>query len=566
MTIDPYSSFNQDIDITGSSIYDSQIGESGRDLTQNQSTIHSNQGNVTNQFNSIINFPIELIGKMFVWFQSCLPETKQDYSRIADFEANYSERILQIEQEKLELEKLDYNFRAESTERQFQLQEEMKQLENDRFLWQKYIADENLKAIKQSQNLALEESRRKIQIQTDMHYLSLQVSREDILEIMSQESGKFVIIPSPPEILIDEAIFKSLKEEIKYRLQDAIKKYYSSETTAYSIGYRNIFNKSIEDSQALCVGKFIAPIPNLIFHTKVTHQKIFISITITCPVSTAISPDNPEIYYSLENRQIPLNPLNWIKLQKELELQGYNSESINQCLLELVADIHTVVALCFSDLYCLNLNPYHSPKLFEYLESSDFPDILDSWTQPLQIYLLDVQKKIAEELNRIHQLNMDQIRQRYIASHRNSIDLESIQPQMIAIGIFIVFFIGMCGQQSKKGVNNFNKENSIEERTNQVGLIQINSPDVNYVPLLDIPDLNGNEISRLQNGTHVILKESSNDGKWQKVLTKDEKIGWVWHGFVIDITKRDDPRLSPKRKVDISFLPKSRIGEQLNDS
>jgi hypothetical protein len=62
----------------------------------------------------------------------------------------------------------------------------------------------------------------------------------------------------------------------------------------------------------------------------------------------------------------------------------------------------------------------------------------------------------------------------------------------------------------------------------------------------------------LYNGTHVILKGSSNDGKWLKVLTKDEKTGWVWYGFVIDITKRQDPRLSPKTKVNISVLPEFR--------
>jgi hypothetical protein len=176
----------------------------------------------------------------------------------------------------------------------------------------------------------------------------------------------------------------------------------------------------------------------------------------------------------------------------------------------------------------------------------------------LQVYLLDVQKKITEELNRIHQLNMDQIKQRYIASHHNSTNFESIQPQIIAVAITMIFLIGMCSQQSKNDGNNFNKASSIEEKTNQVGLIQINSPDVNYVPLLDEANLNGNEISRLYNGTHVILKGSSNDGKWLKVLTKDEKTGWVWYGFVIDITKRQDPRLSPKTKVNISVLPEFR--------
>ncbi|PZU94689.1 MAG: hypothetical protein DCE90_14190 [Pseudanabaena sp.] len=555
MTVDP---FNQDINVTGSSIHDSPIGAAGRDLTQNQSTIHGNQGNVTNHFNSIISFPMEMIGRVFGWFQNTLPETKQDYSRVASFEAYYSEKIVQIEQERLELEQLDYSFRAQIAERQFQLQEEIYQLEHNRFQWQKYIAEENLKTIKQSQHLALEESRRRIQIETDMHYLPLQISRDDILEIMLKESGRFIIIPSPPKNLSQEFIFNSLEEEIKYRLQDVIKRYYSSDTTAYSIGYKNILSDSIQESQAQYIGKFLAPIPNLIFNSKITHQKIFITITITCPVANFTSHDNPEISYSMASHEELLPPLNWVKLKRELELQGYSSELIDQGLLELISDVYTVVALCFSDLYCLNLNPFHTPKLFEYLKNSEFSDILDLWTQPLQIYLLDVQKKITEELNRIHQL--DQIRQRYIASHHNSTNFESIQPQIIAVGIIIIFLIGMCGQQSKKADKNFITVNSTEEKINQAGRIQINSPDVNYVPLLDIPDLNGNEISRLQNGTDVVLKESSNDGEWYKVLTKDEKIGWVWHRFVVNTTRRENRLLSPKTKTDTSFLSKSRLG------
>jgi hypothetical protein len=100
----------------------------------------------------------------------------------------------------------------------------------------------------------------------------------------------------------------------------------------------------------------------------------------------------------------------------------------------------------------------------------------------------------------------------------------------------MIFLLAMCGQNIKKASDDSIKAGLTS--TKQIGLIKRRFPDVNYVPLLDAPKANGNEIGELQEGTHVILKEYSEDGKWIKILTKEDKIGWVLHVYVENITKK----------------------------
>ena len=104
MTTDP---FNQNIGFTGVSMDSSQMGQAARDLTQTQSTIHSNQGTVTNFFHA--GPTIESIKTIFKgaanWFKNEIPETKRDYSDIAQY-AEHLEKFHQIESEKLELLKM----------------------------------------------------------------------------------------------------------------------------------------------------------------------------------------------------------------------------------------------------------------------------------------------------------------------------------------------------------------------------------------------------------------------------------------------------------------------------
>jgi Bacterial SH3 domain len=517
--------FNQNLNVDSSSIPNSQLGQAGRDLLQKQ---------VVNNFQSIVNTftpPLEVIKTAAVnaygWFRNLLPEAKHDYSNVVQFDAKHSRIMEQIAKERLELEKIDLKHRADTAQKVIQLQKEELQLQKERLNWEKSVVEKNFKLIKESQAKAIEEKRKELQMQSDMHYLPLQVSRDDIVELLSQESGKFVIIPSPPKIVSEMQLFKSLDSEVRHQLQEVIKKYYLSESIENFITCKKILKDSISEAQASVIGKFIAPIPTLIFHTEVTYQKIFISTTVTCPLIVKVDQETGEKHYKLESKVIDLPPWNWVDLKKELELEGYDTEASNQKLLELIATIHAVVANCFSDLYCLNLNPHHIPKLFSFLEEHEFTEVLQIWAEPFKVSLQETQNKIQKELDQVRQkLNVNQKRKTYSKPD----DFE--YTPVIAFGIVMMFMFATYTQQqvNENTVVDIGRKTQIGNKKGKSGVIKINRSGYNATKLRRTP--NGQEIGNLSNDTHVTLLQVSKNGKWQRVTTQNGTSGWVWAEFV----------------------------------
>lgn len=377
-------------------------------------------------------------------------------------------------------------------------------------------------------------------MQADMHYLPLQARREDILELLYQENGKFVIIPSSPKVTNDLQLFQALNREVSYELRDSIKKYYASENILSPIGYKDIFKGSIEDSHASIVGKFLSPIPTLIFQSEITYQKVFIWVTITCPVMRSSEVRNLGDDCPLEIRQelFHLEPLNWMSLRKELESQVQDLEVINQNVLDLIASIHTVVAISFSDLYCLSLNPCHSPKLFNFLEESKFADVLKVWTEPLQNSLRDAQKRIQEELSRLNEPKIGQSRPTNRPSYANFDSDDFGYAPLIVGSLGIMFLFAMCSQQSTQRTgSDMGNQNSIEQRQlSQATSAQIEVPiSTGYeVANLRSAPKDGNKfvIGKLRSGEKVTAYEVSPNGLWRRVKLSDGTSGWVANKFV----------------------------------
>jgi len=494
-----------------------------------------NQVNVAGNTNIVnhISPPLEAIKQTLStasqWFRSMLPATRPDYSRIVQFDAKYNRTMERIASDRLELEKMDSSRRAYTETRLIELKEEERRLEKEKFEWEKSVAQENLRLIQDSHATALKTQQNK----TDEDYLRLQVSRDNTIQIFSQDNGKFVIIPSPPEVLREDMqAFKSLKAEIPPKLKRTIEKYYGGINESV-IGYRSIFNDPIGANSALVVGEFIAPIPTLIFHSQVTYQKILIWVTLTCPLVTNIAPQTQttEPQFHIENNQntFLLPEWNWMNLKKEFEAQGQDHDTSSQAILDLICTIHLIVTLYFCDLYCLNVNPRHSPKLFDFLTEPDFPDGLQAWSQPLQSSLIETQKKIKEELDKIHASEVANLTQNHNSSYTDFGDFSNV-PVIAAIGLMFLF--AMCSQQSPPHITGVNTgaQNSIKQQQARTGIIQINRPDVDVANLRSTP--NGEVVGKLPNKTRVLLGEISSDGQWQQISTQDGKVGWVWADFV----------------------------------
>ena len=352
MATDPFNPFNQDIHVSDSSLQNSQVSQAARDSIQNQSNIQNNTGTVTNHFQSIVNTflpPLSVVKEALVntskLFRQILPAARHDASSdVVEFDDDdYLTAVEWIAHQMHEMSKLakaDFSYRTHATEKTIQLQ-------NDRFLWEKAIVEQNLTIIRNFQAATLEQKRSELQIQADMHYLPLQVSRDDVLSLLHRESGKFVIIPSSPKITSDLQIFQSLNQEISYELKKFIEKYYSSGVKISPIGYKNIFKGPIEQAHAQKIGEFLSPIPTLIFHSEITYQKVFIWVTITSSVMPSVELHNlgSDCHPNFPQETFPLEPLNWMTLKRVLKCQGKDPEETNQDILDLITSIHTVVAI-----------------------------------------------------------------------------------------------------------------------------------------------------------------------------------------------------------------------------
>ena len=120
-----------------------------------------------------------------------------------------------------------------------------------------------------------------------------------------------------------------------------------------------------------------------------------------------------------------------------LESQGRSPDEIDHAILDMISSMHLIVALCFCDLYCFQLNPNHSPQLFEFLLSREFPDVLRPWSDYFRINLEEVQEQILEKMNTLREMKERQFDSR--GSRASKLVLG-------ALGVGAILMLGMCSQ------------------------------------------------------------------------------------------------------------------------
>lgn len=356
----------------------------------------------------------------------------------------------------------------------------------------------------------------------DNYHLPFLLSRDETQKFFSQRSDKFWILLAPPRIRCDVADFSSLDTQIEHRLEYLVNKHYLSNRIPYPVGCRKIFRDPIERIQAIHASELLAPIPTLVLHSVVTDQEVF--ITVTCPRST-----DPNYQNSPDN-QISLPSWNWELIKDSLEQQGQSDKESIRCIKELIIAFHIVIAIYFLDLYCLNLDPYHQPKLFDFLKESDFPEALMHWVKPYHDSLLQIQEDVRPRRTLETARNNSTSYSNYTHTYSDDGGCSPI----IAIGIVIVLLFAFLGHNlSKSGssVNTSDRGNNSQQRAKS-GVIQNSRPGKNAASLRVAPDQNSKAITKLLNGTSVVLGEVNSDGTWQKVTTKDGKSGWVWAEFI----------------------------------
>lgn len=485
-----------------------------------------NAGNDINNKNKVsyyINNPFAAVKELIInvsgLFQNILPEAKNDNSQAIQFYEEYEYRIqnMLVKQEHIRLKKasmendinyqkniLEYKDRFLQLEKyRFILNTEMLKLETAKFEHDKLAYREMRELTSKFYADYIESKKIEIQNNNDRHYLNLQVAREDIISILYQDSGKFLIIPSPPEISCEDIpAFNSLKDEISYDLEKLVRERYSK-TTDSSIDCKNIFIRPIEGMVAKIVGKEITPVSTLIFNTKITYENVIIQVTITCPkAKNNLQLDNSESQFLSKfipqsyQRQLP--KWNWKKYKNRLEAQGEKTEDISKYIVNAISTMHSVVTLCFCDLYCFRLNPHHSPYLFSFLQSSDFPELLRHWAEDFRTSLEEAKEEIRAELEKRRALRLEQERLRALEYRKNAYTSTTSSSEdftaapLIVIVLGMLFLIPMC---SLSAPNTSRIERTsissgqfiVVNKTNGMSANIRTGPSTNYEIILEVP-------------------------------------------------------------------------------
>lgn len=525
MAADPFSNpGNQEISITDSDVDDNQIALAGNDVYQYNSNAHNNKGVVNNFFQSIVTtalLPFEYVKGAFHWFQN-LSHTDEGSNLSSIINRREIEDAIRNIQE---ISNYTGNI-AQETQRIADLTEE--KIRQD---W--LIFEENTRVVKELQARELAFKREELQSESYRHYLPFQVDIKDIHEILEEECGNFVIIPSPPEISVENSVFKSLNREISSALSKLVSTYYAE----LPIGYSSIFRNSVEDAQAKAVGKYLSSTPTLIFNSEVAHQKLFVSVTITCP-KPSVFLDTQDYQGSIatdsHQKQFELEPLNWFELKRSIESEGTNAHDVNQKILDFISIVHAVVAASFSDLYCLSLNPFHDPKLSELVEASQFSDVLRIWTQPLQNYLDEAQNQAQQSF--LKDTYGQQVEGQFsqgttYADSSEQLKIGCTIAAFVAVGIF-----GLSVISSQPSSYSPISGSPTEQLNNSAWVVSV--PGGNYANLRSSPEIrNDNVVGQLQNGTLVFVGDSSPDRQWIWIRSEDGREGWIASNFAVDRTQ-----------------------------
>jgi hypothetical protein len=443
-------------------------------------------------------------------FKGMMPESARNDLSLLQVQDHYL-----IEQEKLKIERARLRYEISSTEQIIEIRRREVELQEREFNLKNWFFGNKLRLIQECHAESVQLKLQEFQVSWDVYHLPFLLSREETQKLFFQRIDKFWILLAPPKVLCDISDFRSLDTQIEHRLEDLINRYYLSGRIPYPVGCRKIFRESIERIQAIHTRELLSPIPTLVLHSVVTDQEVF--ITVTCPRSVDTE------HHDLSEYQVSLPSWDWELIKDTLELQGQSSRDSVRCIKELIIAFHVVIALYFSDLYCLNLDPYHDPKLFNFLNESEFPEALQQWVQPYKDSLLEVQEYVRQRVLKTPQNNT----YTQASAYTSSDGWESYAP-IIGIGIVIAILFGFCSQiPSTVSPSDASGGGIVETEQGTPGIIRVDSRGV-Y--LRTTP--NGQIVDTLHNGTRINVLGSNNNDHWHQVTTQDGRSGWVWAEFV----------------------------------
>lgn len=312
---------------------------------------------------------------------------------IAKAEAERGERALEITEKSLELKKEELNLTKERLQQDKQIsQEQRRQVERALVLREKELQLMR-EEITEKQNLGylylgimrektakeIELKLTEIQANWDKENWSGILSREEMQQILVKEQKKhrLLMIVSPPDIDDCSDFNRLLYKEVRSELKEFLEKHYPLNSDFCPVEYYSeFFKSSVFNTEVKQLEEHLAPVPTGVIYSDITDQNVYFHI-------------------SFWGFQEPLNltlPWNWQEEKQKLILEGLSENESIKMIRRAIVKIHQFIAAFLADLYYLNINPLHEPRLFE-MES----ELPADWVQVNFKFLRDIQRnKLAE--------------------------------------------------------------------------------------------------------------------------------------------------------------------------
>jgi hypothetical protein len=460
-----------------------------------------------NTVNNIFHTGYDAVGNVTKVIQKLIPDTVKNNTSLIDDQKEYKTSLERI---KIERERLKHQ--AETDAKFLEFREKEIQLQEKELQLKELFLDRKLSLIQKYHEENIQLKLQEFQNHWDVHHLPFILSREETQKLFFPKSYTFWILLSPPKIENNIPEFQSLCTQLEDRINSTIKKYYYlGASRLYPIGFRQIFDRPIEKIQAVHARELLTPVPTLILSSVVTEREVY--MTLTLPNST--HSNNTEI----DDQQISFPSWDWEEIKASLESTGQDSKVSIHNIKELIAIIHTILAIYSCDIYCLNIDPYHAPKFYDFLQDSDVPEKFHEWVAPFKTSLQQLQESSIKKLSPSNNAN-----------NIYTSDWEYMPAIITVMGI--IFVIGsmlnsnLFHISSKIEAVSANKK--ITRNSKVLGVVKANHFGYNAVILRSLPSIKSKEISKLINDEHVALSELSNDGQWRKVTTNNGLSGWVW--------------------------------------
>ena len=486
-----------------------------------QSLVQGARNTITYNFHNSFQALSHGIEKIF---SNILPQTPQDSPTLTELERKYL-----IEREHLNLKNKALEHAIASTGETLEIQRQFITIEKEDLSLRRAYFKDKLQLIRECHNDLVELRLKEFETNWEIHHSPLILSPKKTVEHFRRNPNYFWIVFSPVKISGRVNAFEDITSDIDYALARLIsdsrsKVKPSSGEIPYPVQYLKVFKEPIEKLHAIDFRNWQSPISTLKMQSQITNEKIL--ITITCP--TSVDP----IGESTRDYQTFIPPRPWKTIKLKINQSGRSDEESLLDIKALIILIHEIIVLYFSDLYLLNIDSFHRPKLFDFLDLSPNSTALNQWIKPFRDSLSEFQQYV--QARAFQQSQETEAREGIYTGSASVISFSDFRWAPVAVACFGMMLLAFCSQQflnpSPVVVKPLDESLYQPER---YGTVQITNADFNPVANLWTEPDGIEKIGELTRDTQVTILSISSDQQWYRIQSEDGQMGWIHISSVI---------------------------------